>query len=738
MKPTRTKEKTRKKAKPSNESSRTWPAEYFLNRELNWLEFNKRVIQLAADQQQPLLERLKFVAISASNLDEFFMKRIGGLKRQLVAGVQQRSRDGKTTREQLEDIASSVRDMVNLQHGLLMKDILPALADKGVRVMRYNSLTEAERAEADAYFTRMVFPVLTPLGVGPGHPFPFLSNLSLSLAVRLRLEDHDEPHFARIKVPSNRPRFITLKDGRTFVSMEDLIIAHIDALFPGAEVIEAGPFYITRNADIERFEEEAEDLVEAIHEELRHRKFAQMVRLVVHASMSADMREYLRSQLDLDASDVYVVPGLLRLVDLFQVVGADVPELKDTPWVPSTHPRLRSVDDSQRTGTIFDRLREGDLLVHHPYQSFDSSVLRLLEDAAEDPQVVTIKQTLYRTAKDSPIVKALIRASENGKQVAVLVEIKARFDEANNLRWVQELESAGVHVAYGLVGLKTHTKVMMVARDEEEGIRLYCHFGTGNYHTGTARLYTDIGYFVSDNRFGDDVTQLFNLLTGYNSRPSFSKLLVAPVNMRQRFIELIRAEAEQAKAGNPARIIAKMNQLEDEEIIHELYQASQAGVPIDLIVRGFCCLRPGVKGMSESIRVRSIVGRFLEHSRILFFENGGEHQYVIGSADWMRRNLDFRVELMAPVSDESARRELRAILDSALADTTNAWLLDGDGNYTRNPKAEPQVTHQIEMMQRVERQREEQATANDTLRFRAVSGPGAGSAASGRKRTGRV
>lgn len=700
-----------------------YPAEYFFNRELNWLEFNNRVLQEAENPSNPMLERLKFVAISASNLDEFFMKRIGGLKRQIIAGVKSLSKDGMSVPEQLDAIGESVREMIKTQHRALSDWILPALAEHDIQIVDYGDLGPDARNEVDDYYDKKVFPMLTPLGVGPGHPFPFLSNLSVSLAVRLNLPGQDEPQFARIKIPSNRPRFVKIGGTNHFLPLERLVQARIGSLFPGAEILESEPFYIIRNAEIERYEEEAEDLVELIHEELRHRKFARMVRLSVNESISDGMRMYLQQQLGLEPYDVYTVPGLLRLSDLFEISSADVPELRDRPWIPTPHPRLRVADEALESDGIFRQLYEGDLLVHHPYQSFDSSVLRLLETAASDPKVVTIKQTLYRTAKDSPIVRALIKAAENGKQVAVLVEIKARFDEANNLRWVQELENAGVHVAYGLVGLKTHTKVMMVARDEEDGVRLYTHIGTGNYHTGTAKLYTDLGYFVSDNRFADDITQLFNLLTGYNAGPSFKHLIVAPVNMRERFTKLIRSEAANAREGKAARIIAKMNQLEDDDIIVELYEASKAGVEIDLIVRGFCSLRPGVEGLSENIRVRSIIGRFLEHSRIFYFHAGGDERYFIGSADWMGRNLDRRVELATPVESPSAREELSAILESCLGDNTNSWELHSDGKYARLTASEGTTrTHQIEMMRRVEQiHAEMDSSPRDSIRFRAVS-----------------
>jgi len=693
--PSKPKSERKKSRRRAFTRLKRYPPECFFNRELSWLDFNERVLEEASNHTNPLLERVRFIAISASNLDEFFMKRIGGLRRQLAAGVTQPSRDGRTAAQQLDEIGAAVRAMIATQRDVLTGDLLPKMHEQGIKLVKWSDLNRAQKAFAKDYYERKLFPALTPLGVGPAHPFPLLSNQSLSLAVLVGLHDGEEPHFARVKVPSNRPRFLRIRDDDVYLPLEELILAHLDTLFPGAQVLEAAPFTVTRNADVQSNEEEAEDLLDMIHEELRDRRFAPIVRLMVNQGTSARMLSYLKSELNLTDIDVYLVNGLLRLSDLSFFPSLDRPELKFPSWQPLPHPRLRDPDTD-----IFKTIAEGDLLVHHPYQSFRSSVLKLLEQAANDPKVLAIKQTLYRTAENSPIVKTLIRAAENGKQVAVLVEIKARFDEANNLHWVRELEEAGCHVTYGVVGLKTHTKILTVVRDEDDRVRLYTHIGTGNYHTGTANLYTDVGYFSTSDEISEDATQLFNMLTGYSVNPAFKRVLVAPINMREGYIQLIRNEAEKALNGDPARIVAKMNQLEDAEMIAALYEAGQAGVQIDLIVRGFCSLRPGMPGVSDNIRVRSIVGRFLEHSRVFHFQNGGPNEFLIGSADWMRRNLSFRVELAAPVTDPAAKQELRELLEGCLADTTNAWDLHADGKYVRVAASAKPVTSQYVTMEK--------------------------------------
>ncbi len=668
--------------RPTTRKLSIYLPEMFFNRELSWLDFNWRVLAQAQDQDIPLLERVKFLAISASNLDEFFMKRIGGLHRQVAAGIKKPSRDGLEPREQLKKIRADVSRMVKDQH-LTLKQLLGSLAKEQIFVQSYEKLTPKQKKQADHYFENKLLPTLTPFGVGPGHPFPLLSSQSLSIALRVQLEDTTQEHFARVKVPSNHPRFFSLRSGSGtfYIPLESIILAHLDRLFPGARIVESVPFMITRNADIEYNEEEAEDLIELISEELRDRKFAPVVRLVINEGTSKLMRSYLLEELGLFEEDLYAVNGLLRLRDLFELSKHRKSQLHYSPWTPLKHPRLSGSQDHYEPRTLFDCIKEKDLLVHHPYQSFHSSVLRFIEEAADDPKVITIKQTLYRTAEDSPILKALIRAAEKGKQVVVLIEVKARFDEENNLRWVRKLEEAGCHVTYGLVGLKTHAKVAMVVREEQDGVRLYHHIGTGNYHTVTANLYTDLGYFIAHDAYKNDIIQFFNVLTGYSVNPDFKQLLVAPVNMREKFLDLIANEIKAAQAGKPAHIIAKMNQLEDGEIIEALYKASQQGVNIDLIVRGFCCLKPGVKGTSDRIQVRSIVGRFLEHSRIFYFQNGESHQYLIGSADWMRRNLDFRVELAVPVTEQSARNEIQFLLKSCLEDQVDAWQLLPSGKY---------------------------------------------------------
>ncbi|PYP65961.1 MAG: polyphosphate kinase 1, partial [Gemmatimonadetes bacterium] len=629
----------------------------FINRELSWLAFNGRVLQQAVDTRTPLLERVKFLSIFSTNLDEFYMVRVAGLRRQVAANVQQAPVDGLTPQEQLDAIDGVVREQLAVQRRCF-EELLEELAAHGIRLIGVSDLTAREWGTVDEYFESQVFPVLTPLAVDPGHPFPYISNLSLSLAVEIRDPETGEDHFARVKVPKSLPRWVPVV-GRPmhFVPLEEVIGANLGALFPGMEVLRWHPFRITRYSDLELPVEEPEDLLATIEEQVFKRRFGEVVRLEVEDAMPAHLRTLLLEELHaedvpqsaaLTGRDVFEAGRLLGLGDLLALHGLDCPTLKDAPCTPSIPPELR---DPRRS--IFEVIRERDLLVHHPFDSFTASVERFLETAAEDDNVLAIKLTLYRTSGDTAIVDALIEAAQRGKQVAVLVELKARFDEANNISWARRLESFGVHVAYGSATLKTHTKLALVVRREADGIRRYVHLGSGNYNSRTARLYTDIGLFTCSRSIAADVTDLFNSLTGYSRQRLYRKLLVAPANMRARVLDLIDREAEHARAGRPARIVAKMNALVDPEVIDALYRASRAGVDIDLIVRGICCLRPGVPGLSEHIRVISIVGRFLEHSRVFYFANGGSEEFYIGSADWMQRNFDRRVEAVTPVEDST-------------------------------------------------------------------------------------
>jgi polyphosphate kinase len=674
----------------------------FFNRELSWLEFNRRVLHEAEDETVPLLERLKFLAIFGGNLDEFFMKRVGGLKLQAASGRAAPSPDGRTPAQQLAAIAEAVRPMVERAQEVLNGALLPALAAERIERVRWRDLAAGERSWASQYFGTNVFPILTPLGLDPSHPFPFISNLSLSLAVAVRSPASSEVRFARVKVPPSLPRWIQLPDGDRYLPLEELIAEHLDRLFPGLELLETYAFRVTRASDVARHEERAEDLLESIQEELAERRFAPVVRLEVVPDMPAWMRQLVADELEVGPDDLYEVRAPLAARDLFALTTLPRPDLKEPPWKPVTHPRLAAGPDG-REPDPFRVIRQADLLVHHPYDSFTTSVQRFLQVAAEDPAVLAIKQTLYRTSRRSPVVQALIEAAERGKQVAVLVELRASFDEARNIEWAEALEGAGAHVAYGVLGYKTHAKVSLVVRQDPDALRTYAHLATGNYNTDTAELYTDLGLFTCEPRLAADTAQLFNLLTsGHIAEQSFSRLAVAPVNMRQRSLELIARETEHQRGGRGGRILAKMNSLEDPEIVRALYAASAAGVEIDLIVRGVCRLRPGLPGRSGTIRVRSIVGRFLEHARIFCFENAGEPEYYLASADWMSRNLDFRVESMFPVDDPAAQAELRAILDLQLADNCKAWELGADGTWhQRTPEpGEPRRPSQQLLMER--------------------------------------
>jgi polyphosphate kinase len=650
----------------------------FLNRELSWLAFNERVLALAADDR-PVLERAKFLAIFADNLDEFFQVRVAGLKDQVAARVSTETPDGRTPDMQLDEIRDAV-DRLSVEHERLwVEEVLPQLRAADIEVVDWAGLTTAERDELTELFHARVFPVLTPLAVDPGHPFPYISDLSLNLAVLLASPDSERRLFARVKVPNSLPRFVQLRGSSRWVALEQLIAPHLGVLFPGLDVLEHHVFRVTRNADLTVKEGEADDLLAAVETELRRRRFGNAIRLEVAATATAEVRELLVRELDLELDDVYERNGLLDLSSLWQIYGINRPDAKDPVWTPITEPRL--VDDGHDE-SIFDELRKGDLLVHHPYSSFTSSVVSFIRQAADDPRVLAIKITIYRTSGDSPIIEALIDAAEKGKQVAVLVELKARFDERANIEWARRLEEAGVHVAYGLVGFKIHTKVCLVIRDEPDGIRRYCHIGTGNYNPRTARLYEDIGLLTADAEIGADAANLFNFLTGYGRGIGYRTLVVAPEALRSGLEELVEREI----ASGNGRIVMKMNSLVDPSFIEWLYKASQAGVQIDLIVRGICCLRPGVEGLSENIRVRSIIGRYLEHSRIYYFANGnglGQPVYLIGSADLMPRNLDRRVEVLVHVRDPALRGALDEIIEVNLADDRLAWQLDADGVWQR-------------------------------------------------------
>ncbi|WP_416673011.1 polyphosphate kinase 1 [Egbenema bharatensis] len=695
-------------------------AKYYLNRELSWLEFNRRVLSEALDSRTPLLERLKFMGIFSSNLDEFFMVRVAVLMDQVDANVTSLTPDGRSPQRQLKDISKLLRPMVVEQHEHFEQVLRPELADNGIHLLNYIDLNQEQRLYLQQYFEKRIFPILTPLAVDPSHPFPHMSNLSLNLAVVVKASANAEEKFARVKVPtSNLPRFIPLPEelqhhtGQptvwTGVPLEQVIAHNLEMLFPGMSIQEYSLFRLTRDADLEVEEDEADDLLLAIQQELRKRHFAGLaVRMEIHSSMPKSVRERLVQELDLSEDDVYEVDGLMGLKDLMSFMSLPLPQLKDPSWSSVVPPRLQPVNHLMKDGAILDDsndifsvIRQHDLLFHHPYESFSSSVELFITQAAIDPKVQAIKMTLYRTSGDSPIVNALINAAENGKQVAALVELKARFDEENNISWARKLEESGVHVVYGLVGLKTHTKIVLVVRQEGDEIRRYVHVGTGNYNPKTAKLYTDLGLLSCREELGADLTDLFNFLTGYSQQRSYRKLLVAPVSLRERMVSMIHREIDHCKNGKLGRIIAKMNSLVDQQIIASLYEASQSGVQVDLIVRGICCLRPGVKGVSENIRVISIVGRYLEHSRIFYFQNDGKEEVYIGSADWMPRNLDRRVEAVTPVEDPNLSKDLQEILSVMLSDNRQAWELQPDGSYIqRHPKdGEPERSAQAMLTQ---------------------------------------
>jgi polyphosphate kinase len=677
------------------------PDDRYFNRELSWLDFNARVLALAEDPSQPLLERAKFLAIFASNLDEFYMVRVAGLKRRDETGLTVRSADGLTPREQLTRISARTQAISEAHARVFLDHVRPELEAEGISILRWTDLSDDQRSRLSAYFSAQVFPVLTPLAVDPAHPFPYISGLSLNLAVTVRDPDGRTERFARVKVPNNVPRLARVAgedDKVTFLPIEDLIAAHLGELFTGVEVAEVHAFRVTRNADLEVEEDRDEDLLQSLERELARRRFGPPVRLEVTDTMSDHVLELLLRELDVDPHDVVTVPGLLDLTALWAVHGVDRPDLKDEPWVPATHPAFA---DRETPRSVFATLREGDVLVHHPYQSFSTSVQRFIEQAAADENVLAIKQTLYRTTSgDSPIVDALIDAAAAGKQVVALVEIKARFDEQANIRWARELEKAGVHVVYGLVGLKTHCKTSLVVRQEGSTIRRYCHIGTGNYNPKTARLYEDLGVLTADPTIGADLTDLFNSLTGYSRQTSYRSLLVAPYGVRRGIVRRIEDEIEAKREGLDARIRFKVNSIVDEQVIDALYRASQAGVPVDVVVRGICALRPGRPGLSENIQVRSILGRYLEHSRVFHFAAADE--YWIGSADMMHRNLDRRVEALLRVADPRLAARLGVIFDSCLDPATRCWTLHPDGSWEPSPPpgsgVSPVRDHQAEMM----------------------------------------
>lgn len=691
--------------------------QYYISRELSWIEFNRRVLHEALDERTPLLEALKFLAIFSANLDEYFMVRVAALKQQIEAQVTRRSPDGRSPQAHLDAISAALRPIVEQQHLAFSTSLRQQMADQGIWLLDYDELTKAQQTYCHDYFEEQIFPVLTPLAVDPGHPFPHISNLSLNLAVVVQDPRTQQSHFARVKVPRVLPRFIPLPELKAKarrdstchwigVPLEQVIAANVSALFPGMVVQNHYSFRITRNADLAVEEDEADDLMLAIEQELRkRRRGGSAVRMEIQRTTPGPVRAMLIEELGLAQTDVYDIDGLLGLGDLMTFMALPLPDLKAPSWTAAVPPALNSlsppgVDDDDTTletaEDLFSLLRQQDQLLHHPYHSFSATVQRFITQAAHDPQVLAIKMTLYRTSGDSPIVNSLISAAENGKQVTVLVEIKARFDEENNINWARKLEQSGVHVVYGLVGLKTHCKVTLVVRREDQQIRRYYHIGTGNYNPKTARVYTDLGLLSARDDIGADISDLFNYLTGYSRQQTYRQLLVAPITLRQQLVNLIEQEIACQQKDKNGRIILKMNSLVDPDLIALLYQASQAGVAIDLIVRGICCLRPGVPGVSNTIRVVSIVGQLLEHSRILYFQQGGEEVLLLGSADWMPRNLDRRVEVMVPVADLALREELKAMLELCLQDNRQAWDMAADGSYHQRRPGVDEETRSVQ------------------------------------------
>ena len=697
------------------------PDDRFADRELSWLAFNQRVLELAEDPGLPLLERVRFLAIFASNLDEFFMVRVAGLKRRIATGIAVNSASGQTPRQVLEGIAEHAH-ILAARHARVFDDLKPALADEGITIVRWEDLATQEQDRLHKYFRKQIFPVLTPLAVDPAHPFPYISGLSLNLAVIVRNPSTGKEHFARVKVPPLLPRFIAVDSrGRpsapgaqtgaegsertSFVPLEDVISQHLDHLFPGMEILEFHSFRVTRNEDVEVEEDDAENLLQAMEKELLRRRFGPPVRLELTESITPRIRKLLVRELGVEPEEVYELTAPLDLTGLHLIADIDRPDLQYPRFVPTTHRYLAEVESAKPTD-VFAAIKRRDILLHHPYDSFSTSVQTFLEQAAADPSVLAIKQTLYRTSGDSPIVDALIDAAEAGKQVLALVEIKARFDEQNNISWARKLEQAGVHVVYGIVGLKTHCKLSLVVRQEADGLRRYCHVGTGNYNPKTARQYTDLGLLTCDPDVGQDLTRLFNQLSGYAPKSEFHRLLVAPRSVRTGLIERIDREAEHARLGRPAWIKIKVNSIVDEATIDALYRASQAGAQVDLVVRGICAVRPGVPGLSETIRVRSILGRYREHSRIFAFANDGVPDVFIGSADLMHRNLDRRVEALVSIADPEQVQNLIALLDLSMDDSTASWVLDAAGTWEHRhtgPDGEPLQDIQAVLIQRQRR-----------------------------------
>lgn len=704
MKKTRTRLKSGAKKGKQNqvviEHSRSSQHE-FTNREIGWLHFNRRVLNEAEDDRNPLLERLRFLTISQSNLDEFIMKRVGGLKRQMALGVMSKSSDGQTPRQQMELIRQFVTQMQKEQSKCFLTQLVPAMKKENILIVKWGDLNAQEMEWVKSYYSRNVFPVLTPLSVDPGHPFPFISNLSTSLGITLKHPEKDERQFARLKIPKVLPQMIRIpfdSDGKIkFISLLDVIRENLQDLFPSMQILNVMPFRLTRNADTERDEEDAEDLLEHIEEELRQRRFAEVVRLEHVANPDPWMLQFLVDELEISEDDVYTLESELDFTNLNIVAELPLKNLKFETYIPVV-PQVFA-DDSVN---IFQALKSQDYLLHHPYESFAATVQKFIRVAADDPKVLAIKMTLYRTGDHSPFIRSLIRAAEQGKQVVCLIELKARFDEERNIYWAQALENAGVHVVYGVVGLKTHAKTALVVRQEPEGLRCYTHIGTGNYNVATSKFYTDLGLLTSKDQITREVVEFFNYLTGISLKNSYQNLLVAPVNMFSRFRMMIEREAEFAKHGKPAQIIVKCNNLEENDLVISMYQASQKGVEIDLIVRGFCCVRPGVPGLSEKIRVISVIGRFLEHSRIFYFRNGAadpiDGEFYIGSADWMYRNLHARVEAIVPVLDRHLREKCWEILQMCLKDQRQVWQMQQDGSYVQRKSQDAGVHLKLMIM----------------------------------------
>lgn len=660
----------------------------YLNRELSWLEFNQRVLWEAHDPRNRLLDRVQFLAIAASNLDEFYTKRVGWLKRMLRTDPHAATVDGLTIAEQLDLVLERCFEMQREMERCWATELVPALEERGIRFVRFEDLERDVRERISAYFEEAIFPVLTPLVVDPAHPFPFISGGSLSVTLNVRHPTRGEDRFARVKVPQNRPRFIEAGDLR-FVPIENVIVAHLDLLFPGMEITDWQAIRVIRSAEIGSPGEEAEDLLELIESELRRRRLAEAVTLAVSGEFPGPRLELLLEELDLTEREVFHAQGLLGMADLVQIASLPLPELKEPPITQAVPSDFAQPADGT---SVFAEIRERDVLVHHPYESFDQTVARFIDEAASDPAVLAIKQTMYRTSPDSPILESLIDAAGRGKQVAVLFELTARFDEATNIEWARKLEDAGVHVAYGNPNLKLHSKICLVVREEPFGVTLYAHIGTGNYNSRTARVYTDLGLFTADPGITRDLVQVFNRLTGYAERLETKDLLVAPTNLRTELERRVRREIENARSGRPARIVFKMNALEDREFTRLLYEASQAGVQVDLIVRGICRLRPGIPGLSENVRVVSVIGRFLEHSRVYRFENGGDPEFFIGSADVMKRNLDERIEVLAPIRRPEHKRQLEELLTLLLNDRRQGWELR-DSTWTRDQSVDEPGSH---------------------------------------------